>query len=154
MKTRPLPRPLMVPCRMASQEGASLIEAMLALLVFSIGALGILGLFLGSFSSTAENQNLTSGYEIAQSVIGYLRANSSAVPGLNGATITESSASNATLAPVSSVMSGYGMPPQASVTLTTSSLANNGQCPCSVGVQVQWNDGVQQNYQTQTVVGY
>jgi len=140
---------------MAIQEGASLIEAMLALLVFTIGALGILGLFLGSFSSTAENQNLTSGYEIAQSVIGYLRANSSAVPGLKDVTITQSSAAtSSTLSPVLSVMSGYGMPPQASVTLTTSSLANNGQCPCSVGVQVQWNNGLQQNYQTQTVVGY
>jgi type IV pilus assembly protein PilV len=151
MKIRLLPRPLMVPCRTASQEGASLIEAMLALLVFTIGALGILGLFLGSFSSTAENQNLTSGYEIAQSVIGYLRANSSAVPNMNGVTITPSSTN---YPQVASVMSGYGMPPQASVTLTTSSLANNGQCPCSVGVQVQWNDGGQQNYQTQTVVGY
>ncbi len=136
------------------QQGLSLIEAMVALAVFAVGALGILGLFLGSFSMSAQNQNLTSGFEIAQSAVGVLRANSNNAVSLNGATVTPAQASNPLLNPVSQVMSAYGMPPQAAVSFAVSSLNNNGSCPCSATVRVTWNNGLQQSYQTQTLVGY
>jgi type IV pilus assembly protein PilV len=148
-----MPRNRAFPCIRSSERGFSLIEAMVALAIFAIGSLGILSLFLGSFSSSAENQNLTSGYEIAQSAIGVLRANGSNALAMNGATVTPSGASNVALAPVASVMSAYGMAPQAQVSLTVSSLLGSQQCPCSATVSVSWGGGAQ-TYQSQTVVGY
>ncbi len=136
-----------------SERGFSLIEAMVALAIFAIGSLGILSLFLGSFSSSAQNQNLTSGFEIAQSAIGVLRADGSNALAMNGAVVTPSGASNAALAPVASVMSAYGMPPQAQVSLAVSSLLGTQQCPCSATVSVTWGQGAQ-TYQSQTIVGY
>ncbi|MEY2342044.1 prepilin-type N-terminal cleavage/methylation domain-containing protein [Acidithiobacillus sp. IBUN Pt1247-S3] len=134
------------------EKGLTLIEAMVALAVFAIGSLGILSIYLGTFSSAQQNQNLTSGYEIAQSAMGVLRANGANALSLNGASITQSSASNTLLDPVSQAMSAYGMPTQSQVSLTLSSLNGNGLCPCSATVSVSWAGGNQ--YSTQSIVGY
>ncbi|MBU2753792.1 prepilin-type N-terminal cleavage/methylation domain-containing protein [Acidithiobacillus sp. CV18-2] len=135
------------------QQGLTLIEAMVALAIFAIGSLGIIGLFLNSFSMSAQNQNLTSGFEIAQSAVGVLRANGANALNLNGATASASSASNSLLAPVSSVMSAYGMPPQASVTIiVATTITGANLCPCNATVTVSWGNGA--SYQTQTIVGY
>ena len=135
------------------QTGLTLIEAMVALAIFAIGSLGILSILLSSFSMSAQNQNLTSGFEIAQSATGVLRANGAQALTLNGATISASQASNSLLNPVSQVMSAYGMPPQGQVTLSVISLDNNGLCPCTATVSVSWGNGAQ-TYTTQTIVGY
>jgi len=136
------------------QAGLTLIEAMAALAIFAIGSLGILSIFLSSFAMTNENQNLTSGYEIAQSAMGVLRANGAQALSLDGATVSASQASNNTLlSPVSAVMSAYGMPPQSQVSLTVTSLNNNGLCPCTATVSVSWGGGAQ-TYTTQSIVGY
>ncbi len=134
------------------QQGLTLIEAMVALVIFAIGSLGIIGLFLNSFSMSAQNQNLTSGFEIAQSAVGVLRANGANALNLNGATASATSASNSLLAPVSSVMSAYGMPLQATVSITASAMSGASQCPCNASVIVSWGNGA--SYQTQTIVGY
>lgn len=139
----------------SDQSGLTLIEAMVALAIFAIGSLGILSLFLGSFSMSAQNQNLTSGYEIAQSAVGVLRANGANALSYNGITVsaTNPPSSTSALYPVAQVMSAYGMPPNAKVAFTVSSL-NNGTttCPCSATVSVTWGNG--QTYTTQTIVGY
>ena len=135
-----------------SEAGLTLIEAMAALAIFAIGSLGILSLFLGSFAMSAQNQNLTSGYEIAQSAVGVLRANGAQAMSLSGATVSANQASNSLLDPVSQVMSAYGMPPQSQVSLTVAPLNSAAQCPCSATVSVSWGNG--QSYTTQTVVGY
>jgi len=139
--------------RRPSESGFSLIEAMVALAIFAIGSLGILSLFLGSFGSSAQNRNLTAGFEIAQSAVGALRADGSNALSMNGATVTPSGASTTTLAPVAAMMSAYGMPPQSQVSVTVSSLQGTQQCPCSATVTVAWGQGAQ-SYQTQTIVGY
>ncbi|MBU2761224.1 type IV pilus modification PilV family protein [Acidithiobacillus sulfurivorans] len=137
----------------ATQAGLTLIEAMAALAIFAIGSLGILSIFLSSFAMTNQNQNLTSGYEIAQSAMGVLRANGAQALSLNGATVNASQNSNNTtlLNPVSAVMSAYGMPAQSQVTLAVTSLNGNG-CPCTATVTVTW--GGAQTYTTQSIVGY
>lgn len=137
----------------SGQTGLTLIEAMAALAIFAIGSLGILSLFLGSFSMSAQNQNLTSGYEIAQSAVGVLRANGAQALTLDGATVSATQASNSLLSPVSQVMSAYGMPPQSQVSLGVASLNGNGQCPCTATISVSWGNGAQ-TYTTQTIVGY
>jgi prepilin-type N-terminal cleavage/methylation domain len=137
----------------STQAGLTLIEAMAALAIFAIGSLGILSIFLSSFAMTNQNQNLTSGYEIAQSAMGVLRANGAQALSLNGATVSASQASNALLDPVSAVMSAYGMPPQSQVSLALTSLNNNGLCPCTATVSVSWGGGAQ-TYTTQSIVGY
>ena len=134
------------------EQGLTLIEAMVALAVFAIGSLGILSIYLETFSSAQQNQDLTSGYEIAQSAMGVLRANGANALKLNGATITPSQASNSLLSPVSQVMSAYGMPENSKVTLAVSALDGGGQCPCTATVSVGWGAGRQ--YSTQSVVGY
>ncbi len=134
------------------QQGLTLIEAMVALAIFAIGSLGIIGLFLNSFSMSAQSQNLTSGFEIAQSAVGVLRANGANALSLDGATATASSASNSLLDPVSTAMSAYGMPPQASVTIAATAMSGASQCPCNATVTVNWGNGA--SYQTQTIVGY
>ena len=134
-----------------AESGLTLIEAMVALVIFAIGSLGILSLFLGNFAMSAQNQNLTSGYEIAQSAIGVLRANGAQAMSLNGATVNANQAGNSLLDPVSQAMSAYGMPPQGQVSLTVTPLNGAGQCPCSAAVSVIWGNG--QSYATQTTVG-
>ncbi len=136
----------------SGQTGLTLIEAMAALAIFAIGSLGILSLFLGSFSMSAQNQNLTSGYEIAQSAVGVLRANGAQALTLDGATVSATQASNSLLKPVSQVMSAYGMPPKAQVTFAVTPLNGTTTCPCSATVSVTWGNG--QTYTTQTIVGY
>jgi type IV pilus assembly protein PilV len=136
----------------STQAGLTLIEAMAALAIFAIGSLGILSIFLSSFAMTNQNQNLTSGYEIAQSAMGVLRANGAQALSLNGATVSASQPSNTLLDPVSTVMSAYGMPPQSLVTLAVASLNGNG-CPCTATVSVTWGGGAQ-TYTTQSIVGY
>jgi type IV pilus assembly protein PilV len=136
----------------ATQAGLTLIEAMAALAIFAIGSLGILSIFLSSFAMTNQNQNLTSGYEIAQSAMGVLRANGAQALSLDGATASASQASNSLLNPVSAVMSAYGMPPQSKVALAVTSLNGNGLCPCTATVTVTW--GGAQTYTTQSIVGY
>ncbi|MCE5394167.1 MAG: prepilin-type N-terminal cleavage/methylation domain-containing protein [Acidithiobacillus sp.] len=148
--TKPYPR---AGQRGLRQSGLTLIEAMVALAVFAIGALGILSLFLGSFSLSAQSQNLTSGYEIAQSAVAVLRANGSNALSLDGTIVTASQAGNSLLTPVSQMMSAYGMPSNTQVALGVSSLNGNGLCPCSATVSVSWNGGAQ-SYTTQTIVGY
>ncbi|WP_308389907.1 prepilin-type N-terminal cleavage/methylation domain-containing protein [Acidithiobacillus sp. AMEEHan] len=147
-KTRSQPRQ-MTPAQ--RQLGLTLIEAMVALAIFAIGSLGIIGLFLNSFSMSAQNQNLTSGFEIAQSAVGVLRANGSDALNLNGDTVTASTTSPL-LAPIASVMSAYGMPPQATVTFAVTPMSGASQCPCNATVTVSWGNGA--SYQTQTIVGY
>ena len=135
------------------ETGLTLIEAMVALAVFAIGSLGILSIYLSTFSTAAQNQNLTSGYQIAQSAVAVLRANGSNALSLNGSIVTATPPSSALLLPVSQSMSAYGMPPSSQVELTVSSLNGNGLCPCSATVSVSWEGG-QNVYSTQTVVGY
>lgn len=135
-----------------TEAGLTLIEAMVSLAIFAIGALGILSIYLSSFSLTAQNQNLTSGYEIAQSAVGVLRANGATAMNLDGATATATSASSPLLSPVYQVMSAYAMPPQSLVSLTVTPLNGAAQCPCVATVSVSWGNG--QGYSTQTVVGY
>ncbi|MBU2860202.1 prepilin-type N-terminal cleavage/methylation domain-containing protein [Acidithiobacillus ferrooxidans] len=137
----------------STQAGLTLIEAMAALAIFAIGSLGILSIFLSSFAMTNQNQNLTSGYEIAQSAMGVLRANGAQALTLDGATVSANQASNSLLNPVSTVMSAYGMPAQSLVTLGVTSLDNNGLCPCTATVSVSWGGGAQ-TYTTQSIVGY
>jgi len=165
---RDLPTPVRLPSRLPLEKalgkafgcdpvfpieaGLTLIEAMVALAIFAIGSLGILSLFLGSFAMSDQNQNLTSGYEIAQSAVGVLRANGANALNLSGATVSATQASNTLLDPVSQVMSAYGMPPQAQVSLTVTPLNGASQCPCSATVSVSWSNV--QSYSTQTVVGY
>lgn len=138
---------------LTAQAGLTLIEAMVALAIFAIGSLGILSLFLGSFALSDQNQNLTSGYEIAQSAVGVLRANGGNALSLNGATVNATQAISPLLSPVSQVMSAYGMPPQTQVSLTVTPLNGASQCPCSATVSVSWGNN-SQSYSTQTVVGY
>lgn len=137
----------------STQAGLTLIEAMAALVIFAIGSLGILSLFFSSFAMTNQNQNLTSGYEIAQSAMGVLRANGAQALSLNKATVSASQASKTLLNPVSAVMSAYGMPPKSQVSLTVTSLNNNDRCPCTATVSVSWGGGAQ-TYTTQSIVGY
>ena len=136
----------------STENGLTLIEAMVALAVFAIGSLGILSIYLGTFSSAQQNQDLTSGYEIAQSAMGILRANGANALSLNGATATPTQVSSSLLSPVSQVMSAYGMPAQTQVSLSVNSLNGNGQCPCSAAVTVSWAGG--HVYSTQSIVGY
>lgn len=135
------------------QAGLTLIEAMAALAIFAIGSLGILSIFLSSFAMTNQNQNLTSGYEIAQSAMGVLRANGAQALKLNNTSVSASPATSLLLSPVSAVMSAYGMPPQSKVNLAVTSLNNNGLCPCTATVSVSWGGGAQ-TYTTQSIVGY
>ena len=135
-----------------AESGFTLIEAMVALVIFAIGSLGILSLLLNSFAMSAQNRNLTSGYEIVQSAVGVLRANGAQAMSLNGATVNANQAGNALLDPVSQAMSAYGMPPQSQVSLTVTPLNGAAQCPCSATVSVSWGNG--QSYATQTMVGY
>lgn len=135
------------------ENGLTLIEAMIALVIFAIGSMGILGIYLSSFAMAAQNQNLTAGYQIAQSAIGVLRSNAAMALTFNGATARAGHASNTRLDPVSQYLSAYGMPPKSQVSLGVTSLNNNGQCPCSATVSVSWGHGAQ-TYVTQTIVGY
>ncbi len=67
------------------EQGLTLIETMIALAIFAIGSLGILAILMTGFSTSAEGNNLTGGYQIAQNALGLIRANGSNALQFNGA---------------------------------------------------------------------
>lgn len=137
-----------------SENGLSMIEAMISLVIFALGSLGILAIYMNTFSLASDNQNLTSGYQIAQSAMATLRANGAIANQFNGATISDTQASSATLSPVSAAMSEYGMPPNAIVHLSVVPLNGADTCPCSATVSVSWGITHTKTYSTQSIVGY
>ncbi|WP_241792358.1 type IV pilus modification PilV family protein, partial [Acidithiobacillus thiooxidans] len=70
------------------EQGLTLIETMIALAIFAIGSLGILAILMTGFSTSAEGNNLTGGYQIAQNALGLIRANGSNALQFNGAAIS------------------------------------------------------------------
>lgn len=142
-----------------AETGFTLIEVMVALAIFAIGSLGVAYMLMSGFDTTAESTDLTSGYEVAQSAIGLIRANGANAIQFNGAAVTGSSvASNATGAVASAISTWAGVVgglPSGQGDITVSSLQNNGQCPCSATISVYWQQtGQNKNYAVQTIVGY
>ncbi|MEB8490777.1 type IV pilus modification PilV family protein, partial [Acidithiobacillus ferriphilus] len=72
-----------------SEQGFTLIETMIALAIFAIGSMGILAILMTGFSTTAEGNNLTGGYEMAQNAIGMIRANGSNALQFDGAAVSK-----------------------------------------------------------------
>jgi prepilin-type N-terminal cleavage/methylation domain len=70
------------------EQGLTLIETMIALAIFAIGSLGILAILMTGFSTSAEGNNLTGGYQIAQNAVGLIRANGSNALQFNGAAVS------------------------------------------------------------------
>jgi len=150
------------------EQGFTLIETMIALAIFAIGSLGILAILMTGFSTSAEGNNLTGGYQIAQNAVGMIRANGSNALQFNGAAV---SATGNLTAPGSAntivkqaintwknMMYPPGLPPtlpSASGSITVLSQQGNGMCPCATTVSVSWKlNGTPETYSVQTIVGY
>jgi len=150
------------------EQGFTLIETMIALAIFAIGSLGILAILMTGFSTSAEGNNLTGGYQIAQNAVGLIRANGSNALQFNGAavsntgTITVPSSANTVVAQAISTWRNMlyppGLPPalpSASGSITVLSQQGNGMCPCAATISVFWKlNGTPETYSVQTIVGY
>ena len=150
------------------EQGFTLIETMIALAIFAIGSLGILAILMTGFSTSAEGNNLTGGYQIAQNAVGLIRANGSNALQFNGAavsntgTITVPGSANTVVAQAISswrnMLYPPGLPPafpSASGSITVLSQQGNGMCPCTATISVGWqSNGTSEAYTVQTIVGY
>jgi type IV pilus assembly protein PilV len=65
----------------SAQQGIALVEAMIAILIFSIGVLGIVGMQANMVKNTSESKNRADAGYIAQQYIGMLWTNSDNLPG-------------------------------------------------------------------------
>ena len=152
-----------------SEQGFTLIETMIALAIFAIGSMGILAILMTGFSTTAEGNNLTGGYEMAQNAIGMIRANGSNALQFNGAAISNTgtvtvpgSANTVVAQAISSTWKNMlyppGLPsalPSASGKIMVISQQGNGMCPCAATVSISWLlNGIPETYSVQTIVGY
>jgi type IV pilus assembly protein PilV len=64
----------------SEQKGVVLVEAMIAILIFSIGVLGIVGMQANMVKNTAESKSRADAFYIAQEQIGMLWADSDNLP--------------------------------------------------------------------------
>lgn len=64
----------------AAQQGIALVEALIAILIFSIGVLGIVGMQANMVKNTTESQYRANAGYFAQQQIGWLWANSEVLP--------------------------------------------------------------------------
>lgn len=64
-----------------AQQGIALVEAMIAIVIFSIGVLGIVGMQANMIKNTSESKNRADAGYIAQQQIGMLWTNSDNLPG-------------------------------------------------------------------------
>lgn len=67
--------------RLAFQTGVSLLEVLIALLVFSVGVLGMAGLLIASIRTTHQSYLRTQAVFLAESLIDRVRANPRALAG-------------------------------------------------------------------------
>lgn len=145
-----------------AEQGFTLIEAMAALVVFVIGALGITAILMTSLSTSSEGTNLTGGYEVAQNAVGLIRASGSNAMAFNGTEVSSNGIVNipnsATAIVASSISTWASMVralPQGSGSIAVNSVEASGTCPCAVTVSVNWTQGgTPETYSIQTQAGY
>lgn len=66
----------------SAQQGVVLLEALIAILIFSIGVLGIVGMQANMVKNTSESKYRADASYIAQQQIGLLWTNSDTLPGV------------------------------------------------------------------------
>ena len=151
-----------------SEQGFTLIETMIALAIFAIGSMGVLAILMTGFSTSAEGNHLTGGYEIAQNAIGLIRANGGNALQFNGAAVSKTGSvtipggANTVVAQAISswknMMHPAALPPtlpSANGQIAVVSLQGNGMCPCTATISVGWqSNGTSEAYTVQTIVGY
>ncbi|MBU2831185.1 prepilin-type N-terminal cleavage/methylation domain-containing protein [Acidithiobacillus ferriphilus] len=151
-----------------SEQGFTLIETMIALAIFAIGSMGILAILMTGFSTTAEGNNLTGGYEMAQNAIGMIRANGSNALQFDGAAVSKTGSvtipGSANTVVAQAIVSWKNMLhpaalppalPSANGNIAVISLQGGGMCPCTATISVGWlSNGTPEAYTVQTIVGY
>jgi type IV pilus assembly protein PilV len=151
-----------------SEQGFTLIETMIALAIFAIGSMGILAILMTGFSTTAEGNNLTGGYEMAQNAIGMIRANGSNALQFDGAAVSKTGSvtipGSANTVVAQAIVSWKNMLhpaalppalPSANGNIAVISLQGSGMCPCTATISVGWlSNGTPEAYTVQTIVGY
>ncbi len=153
----------------APEQGFTLIETMIALAIFAIGSMGILAILTNGFGTTAESNNLTGGYEMAQNAIGMIRANGGNALQFNGAVVSKTgsvtmpgSANTVVVQAINSwknMLHPAALPPllpAASGQIAIVPLQGSGMCPCAATISVGWlsSNGIPETYTVQTIVGY
>ena len=141
---------------------------MIALAIFAIGSMGILAILMTGFSTTAEGNNLTGGYEMAQNAIGMIRANGSNALQFDGAAVSKTGSvtipgsANPVVAQAivswKNMLHPAALPPalpSANGNIAVISLQGGGMCPCTATISVGWlSNGTPEAYTVQTIVGY
>ncbi len=141
---------------------------MIALAIFAIGSMGILAILMTGFSTTAEGNNLTGGYEMAQNAIGMIRANGSNALQFDGAAVSKTGSvtvpGSANTVVAQAIVSWKNMLhpaalppalPSANGNIAVISLQGGGMCPCTATISVGWlSNGTPEAYTVQTIVGY
>lgn len=70
----------MKPSTLSSQQGVVIIEAMIAILIFSVGVLGIVGMQASMIKNTSESQYRSEASYLAQQQIGVLWTSPDSLP--------------------------------------------------------------------------
>jgi type IV pilus assembly protein PilV len=96
-----------------SQSGMVLIEAMIAVLIFSIGILGIVALQAAMIKSTAQSQYRSTAQYIAQQMLGQMWADPLNIANYYNYVCTELPNGNCSAAPVAG-----GIPGEVTITIT------------------------------------
>ena len=130
------------------QQGFSLINVMVAILIFSFGLLGLVGLYSRFTSATSANQNLMQMAPWSNGFWGVVQANPAVLTTMSGTyAIANITAAPATLQPWLRQVLDTGQSrnalPSASVTIATGPDASRGTAcsatnGCSVTLTIQW----------------
>ncbi|WP_298136411.1 prepilin-type N-terminal cleavage/methylation domain-containing protein [Acidiferrobacter sp.] len=143
--------------------GFTLIENMVALVIFAIGMLAIVFVMLDGMSLSQSSQGLTQAYVAMQEIVGMMRADNLDIYQYNNVNTQTAAPSTATVVgqnittwmeslrhlPGSGTsVGGYG---QIAITPTSGTLP--GLCPCNATVTITWAGG-RNSYVVNTVVGY
>lgn len=130
------------------QFGASLIEVLVALLIFSFGLLGLAGLYARGAPTPFENQNVIGVQMAADSLMAALASNT---PGLPSCAVTKVN----TAAGMPTWLQGWlaqaqAQIPSLAVTIVPGNDASGNNCSstsCGITATLYWTDGATQRSQ-------